>query len=186
MIRTLCAATRLRASPTVVWTHLTDFARWPEWFFGVRSLRVSPPRGGPGAEREITLVYGSTHRERITHWEPPTSFSLEVRDPPFFTRFWQVTVRLEPSVGSTQLAWEMRYEMRLGAVGSAIDIAAVAPVLRLVLHMSLRRLGSRCERLRSEALPRRGPRRTSREARCQQRRTRGVATAERQRPRRPC
>jgi hypothetical protein len=142
VIRTLCVATHFPASPTVIWARLTDFARWPEWFLGVRRLEVSPPPGGPDAEREITLVYGSTHRERITHWEPPKAFSLEVRDPPLFARSWRVAVRLEPSSESTRLTWEMRYEMRLGAVGSAIDLALVAPVLRLVLQASLRRLRS--------------------------------------------
>jgi hypothetical protein len=126
----------------VVWARLTDFARWPEWFLGVRSLDVSPPRGGPDAEREITLVYGGNHRERITHWEPPQAFSLEVRNPPLFARSWRVAVRLEPSTKSTRLVWEMQYEMRLGALGRAIDLAVVAPVLRLILRVSLRRLGS--------------------------------------------
>jgi hypothetical protein len=126
----------------VVWDRLTDFARWPEWFLGIRRLEVSPPRGGPDAERKLTLVYGGTHTERITHWEPPKAFYLEVRDPPFFARPWRVAVHLEPSARSTRLSWEMRYQMRLGAVGDAIDLLAVAPVLRLILHLSLRRLRS--------------------------------------------
>ena len=142
MIRTLCVVTHLSASPAVVWAQLTDFARWPEWFFGVRRLDVSPPGGGPDAERRITLVYGGTHRERITRWEPPKAFCLEVRDPPFFARCWRVAVHLEPSAQSTRLSWEMEYEMRMGALGRAIDRVAVAPVLRLILQVSLRRLRS--------------------------------------------
>lgn len=141
MIRTLCVATQLPVSPAVVWARLADFARWPEWFLGVRSLEVSPTRGGLDAERKITLVYGATHRERIAEWEPPKRFSLEVRDPPFFARSWRVAVRLEPSAESTRLSWEMRYEMRLGVVGDTVGRALMAPVLRLVLQWSLRRLG---------------------------------------------
>ena len=127
----------------VVWGALTDFPRWDEWFVGVRALSVTPREGGVGAERRLSLLHGSSHRERITAWEAPSGFALQVLDPPFFTRRFDAAVALQEADGGTRVVWDMAWSVRFGALGHLFERGLLAPVLRLALRVSLGRLRRR-------------------------------------------
>jgi uncharacterized protein YndB with AHSA1/START domain len=128
-----------------VWARLVDFESMHTWFVGVRRMSLLAAEPGPGAERLLRLITGTTHRERITRWEPPERLSIVVLDSPVVGRDWAADIRLcEDGVG-TELRWELRYEPRFGVAGRIVNRLLVQPVLDIVFRVSLRRLRVRVE-----------------------------------------
>jgi len=57
------------APPAALFAVLADHGRWPEWFAGMRKVRVEGPAAGVGALRSVWV--GASHvRERFDLWEP--------------------------------------------------------------------------------------------------------------------
>jgi carbon monoxide dehydrogenase subunit G len=54
--------------PDVVWATLTDFARWPEWMPGVKTMTTSGPLD---VGMTFTWKAGSTIRSEVTHVNRP-------------------------------------------------------------------------------------------------------------------
>lgn len=116
------------------------------WFVGVRRMTLLAPEPFQGAERILRLVGGTTHRERITRWEPPERFSIVVLDPVFAGRNWAADIDLHEDDAATELSWELRYEPRDGLPGRLLDRVLVQPVLYTVFRTSIRRLRNRIEK----------------------------------------
>jgi uncharacterized protein YndB with AHSA1/START domain len=135
----------IRSDRAAVWGALTDFARMPEWFFGVARMEVFGERLGAGTERRLTLIHRQSHRERIGAWEEGKFFSVIVLDPPHFTHDWLGRIALEGSGSELLLRWEMEWTPRFGILGALFDRTLVRPVVDLALRASLRRFKRRVE-----------------------------------------
>jgi hypothetical protein len=136
----------MRSTRAETWAQVVDFERMHTWFVGVRRMTLLAPEPFQGAERILRLVGGTTHRERITRWEPPERFSIVVLDPVFAGRDWAADIALHEDGPATELSWELRYEPRDGLAGSLLDRVLVQPVLHIVFRTSLRRLRDRTQR----------------------------------------
>jgi len=138
---------RLAASPAVVWRLVTDFARMPRWFLGVRRVECEAVMPGPGVERELTTVLGHCYVERLTGWEPRRSLSWSVVTLPWFAERWDARLRLVQVGSGTEISWRIEIDPKGGTVGKALARMLVVPVVWLVLTSSLRRLRSLCTTL---------------------------------------
>lgn len=134
----------LRSNPADLWAVLTDFPRMHEWFPGVRRMAVAAPPAA-GVERTLTLISGQSHRERIGVWDPPRAYTVEVLEPPPFTRDWLASIRLEPVGDRVRLLWSLHYATRFGPVGRLVDVLVLRPVLATAFRAGLRRLQARVE-----------------------------------------
>jgi hypothetical protein len=126
-------------TPEQVWTDITDFKKWPTWFYGVRNISVQAEGLGLGAERVVTLITGRSYRERFIHWDTNDSFTFFVKDPPVFIEEWRDSIRLKPINSGVILSWEIDYSMRYGILGKMADAILITPIIDKVLLFSLKR-----------------------------------------------
>lgn len=68
----------VRASPEQVFAALADPSTWPAWFLDMKAATwTSPQRGGVGAVRLATLVFGR-FEERMIAWDPGARFMFSI------------------------------------------------------------------------------------------------------------
>lgn len=130
----------IRTTPQVVWNRVIAFETMPEWFYGPRKVTVHSLNMGIGAERTVRVLTGHCYRERFVRWEPDHAFAFEVLNPPFATAEWLVTVTVNSTPNGARVEWEMRYATQMGRVGVLVGRGLLAPLLRVALRLSLRRL----------------------------------------------
>ncbi|MGK0225901.1 MAG: carbon monoxide dehydrogenase subunit G [Thermoproteota archaeon] len=70
----------LKASPAQVWQVLNDTDRWPEWFDGMKTARVTSAEwDGIGSTRQVK-VGPLTIDEKMVAWEPEQQWGFSVTD----------------------------------------------------------------------------------------------------------
>lgn len=128
-----------------VWKAVTDWEAQGEWMLAT-SVRVTHGHGVEiGSELAATTGIGPlevTDTMRIVGWDPPHRATVEhtgavVRGSGTFT----VTER---GPGASRVEWGERLDLPLGLLG-ALGWPLVAPLFRVGLALSLRRLARRCE-----------------------------------------
>ena len=128
------------------WAFLVDFERMPEWFLGEKHVTVYATPPGAGTERDVTLFIGHTFRERFVEWEERRHFRLVVLNPPRFVRQWEARVSVHPTAHAVRVCWILRYSFAFHVLGRLFDACVAAPVIRLVLSVSLSRFKACVER----------------------------------------
>ncbi len=149
-MRTLRWRVHIASPPSRVWAAVTDFATMHRWFLGVRRVTLHAPAPLAGAHRTLALVGGLSHLERIGHWDPERSFSIEVLEPPLVARDWVGDIAVAGVSGGAELSWQLRYRPRFGLAGRVLDALVVAPVLNFTFTRSLRRLKTALEQTPGE------------------------------------
>lgn len=87
---------RVAAPPAAVWKHIADHESWPEWFRGIKQVRVTGEPAGVGGQREVSLT-GATVGEVFTAWDPDERFAFAVvSGPPVFAALAE-SVAIEPA-----------------------------------------------------------------------------------------
>ncbi|WP_433801897.1 SRPBCC family protein [Actinomycetospora sp. CA-084318] len=143
--RDITVGVDIDAPADVVWKAVTDWEGQSEWMLGT-GVRVTKGDGvGVGSELAATTGVGPlgvTDTMRIVGWDPPHRATVVhtgsvVRGSGTFT-----VIELGP--GRSRFEWGERLDLPLGVLG-AVGWPVVAPVFRLGLVYSLRKLAARCE-----------------------------------------
>jgi uncharacterized protein YndB with AHSA1/START domain len=67
----------VRATPERVFAALADVSTWPAWFLDMKAMAWTNGRGGVGAVRMATLVFGR-FEERMIAWDPGARFMFSI------------------------------------------------------------------------------------------------------------
>ena len=102
------AEATVAASPAQVWQVLNDTDRWPEWFEGMKSARVtSPSWDGIGSTRVVKVGPMGVH-EKMLAWEPEVQWGFYVTELNLLgyiaKRFLEV-VDIEPSGSGSKVTY---------------------------------------------------------------------------------
>jgi carbon monoxide dehydrogenase subunit G len=142
--RDITVGVDIDAPQDVVWKAVTDWEGQSEWMLGT-TVRVTRGNGvGVGSELAATTGIGPlgvTDSMRLVGWDPPHRATVEhtgaiVRGSGTFTV-------VERGPGASRFEWGERLDLPLGPLG-ALGWPVVAPLFRVGLALSLRRLARRC------------------------------------------
>jgi uncharacterized membrane protein len=116
MTTTIHNSIDIDATPEQVWAVLADLDGLATFDpFVETSTLLGDKREGLGAQRKCTVKPKNWFDEEITVWEPHRRLQFSIID--CLTH----TYTLEPSASRTHVAQVMRYEMKLGLVGQALN-----------------------------------------------------------------
>jgi hypothetical protein len=128
----------------VLWKAVTDWEGQSEWMLGT-AVRVTCGDGvGIGSELAATTGIGPlgvTDTMRIVGWDPPHRATV-VHTGTFVRGSGTFTV-IDRGPGASRFEWGERLDLPLGLLG-ALGWPVVAPLFRVGLAVSLRRLARRC------------------------------------------
>lgn len=112
----------IAADADAVWKVLADHERWPEWFPGLREVRVTGEPAGVGAQRRVHVKGAGPFDEVFNAWEPGRRFGfsiVEMRVPLFHAVNELITIT--PADDGVRVRYQQAFEPRGWA----------APLLRL-------------------------------------------------------
>jgi uncharacterized protein YndB with AHSA1/START domain len=105
--------TELEASPSTVWTLLTDTTAWPR-YAPVRSVEIERPGttdpNGVGQIRAIE-TWAGTVREEVTEFEPEHRIGYELLSGAPVSDY-RGTIVLEPAGAGTRYVWAIEFHAR--------------------------------------------------------------------------
>lgn len=131
----------------LVWELLADFGGVARWADSMRASNILGHQAtGVGARRAMRHALGFQFQEVITQWHEGKGYSFDVIKAPYpmtdVKETWVLGGDRERSVVETQV----RYGMKLGAVGSLLDGALVRFIVRREMRAGLAGLRRLAER----------------------------------------
>lgn len=121
-----------------VWELLADFGNVAAWAPYMRkSTLVGTQTSGIGTRRAMRHAWGFRFEERVTQWHDGHGYSFDVLRAPWPMHGVKETWALSGTEGHTELATQVRYDMRLGPLGRLLDWALVRHVVRREMRAGL-------------------------------------------------
>ena len=104
---------RVFAPPNVVWKHIADHEKWPEWFTALKQVQVTGAAEGVGGQRVVSLP-GVTVGEVFTAWEPNERFAFAVISGPRPLAAMAESVVIEPDEAGCKVIYTQGIEPARG------------------------------------------------------------------------
>jgi uncharacterized protein YndB with AHSA1/START domain len=118
------ATAHISATTDVVWVHLTDWRRAPEWMNGIDEMRLALDEPVGEGTRILFKARGRERESTIDSWSPPRRLALRSRQGGM-TALYEYTC--EPEEGGTRLTLNANCEAR------GIGWRAAAPLIRFMM-----------------------------------------------------
>jgi ligand-binding SRPBCC domain-containing protein len=151
-MRVLEERVELEAPATRVWAALADFAGVAKWAPYMRSSRLlGQQSAGVGTRRAMRHAWGFRFEECVTQWHDGKGFSFDVLQAPFPMQDVKESWAMAREDGWTVVSTQVRYGMRLGLVGRALDALLVRFLVRREMRAGLRGLKQYIESRAGEA-----------------------------------
>ena len=109
-------------APSVVWGHVADHERWPEWFTDLDEVVVTGEATGVGGGRRVTISR-VTIDEEFTAWDTDKRFAFAiVRSPIPFLSTVAESVEIEPTDDGCRVTYRQGLQARRG-FGRVLSVA---------------------------------------------------------------
>jgi len=121
-----------------VWEVLADFGGVCDWAPYMRASHlIGETTTGVGMRRGMRHAWGFRFEETVTQWHDGKGFSFDVLKAPFPMMNVKETWVVGHEQGETVVETQVRYDMRLGAVGTILDWVLVRFVVRREMRAGL-------------------------------------------------
>lgn len=146
-MRVLEERVEIKAPMAHAWAALADFGGVAKWAPYMRSSRLLGERdAGVGARRTMRHAWGFRFEETVTQWHDGKGFSFDVLKAPFPMKDVKESWVVAREDGYVVVSTQVRYGMRLGALGRALDSLLVRFLVRREMRAGLRGLKQFVER----------------------------------------
>lgn len=146
-MRVLEERVELEAPAARVWAALADFGGVARWAPYMRSSRLlGDQAAGVGTRRAMRHAWGFRFEECVTQWHDGKGFAFDVLKAPFPMHDVKESWAMAREDGWTVVSTQVRYGMRLGLVGRALDALLVRFLVRREMRTGLRGLKLYVER----------------------------------------
>jgi len=138
-METLIVTRIVHAEPNVVWPLLADVTLVADWHPSVQTVDLlSPSPTGLGAARRCNFYDGTSVREVVTELSEGKSVTVELSEFSLPMKHFEAQVSLSPAGGgTTQVTFEMRYEVKFGILGKAMNFLMVRGQMSKLLNTVL-------------------------------------------------
>jgi ribosome-associated toxin RatA of RatAB toxin-antitoxin module len=111
-MRTIEASVKVRVSPQVLWTAITDSSALPKHVAMLTSVHLLSENLHVGAVRVCTLKSGRSFHEQITVWEPGHRYCYkpDVEAAGFPFKEAEACWTVEAKTGGSTLSYRLQYE----------------------------------------------------------------------------
>lgn len=151
-MRVLEERVELAAPAARVWAALADFGGVAKWAPYMRTSRLlGEQSAGVGTCRAMRHAWGFRFEECVTQWHDDKGFSFDVLQAPFPMQDVKESWAMACDDGYTVVSTQVRYGMRLGLVGRALDALLVRFLVRREMRAGLRGLKQFVERSAGES-----------------------------------
>lgn len=146
-MRVLAEQVNIQAPRADVWAALEDFGGVSKWApFMSRSKLVGPQETGVGTRRIMHHSLGFNFEELVVEWTDGVGYTFDVYRAPYPMINVRENWNLEGQDGACTVSSEVRYQMRLGPLGRALDSLMVQFIVRREMRSGLRGLKEYVER----------------------------------------
>jgi ligand-binding SRPBCC domain-containing protein len=147
-MRVMSEYVHIKAPVAAVWAVLADFGGVDQWAPYMKSCHLIGDRTtGVGMRRGMRHAWGFRFEETVTDWTEGRSFSFDVLRAPFpmthVKESWVITAHN----GTTEVATQVSYAMRMGILGRAIDWPLVCYIVRREMRAGLAGLRAYVEKM---------------------------------------
>jgi ligand-binding SRPBCC domain-containing protein len=151
-MRVLEERVELEAPAARVWPVLADFGGVAKWAPYMRSSRLlGEQAAGVGTRRAMRHAWGFRFEERVTQWHDGKGFSFDVLKAPFPMKDVKESWAMGREGGYAVVSTQVRYGMRMGLLGRALDGLLVRFLVRREMRAGLRGLKQFVERVAGES-----------------------------------
>jgi ligand-binding SRPBCC domain-containing protein len=145
-MRVLEERVEIEAPAASVWQVLADFGGVADWAPYMRSSHlVGEQPSGVGTRRAMRHAWGFRFEEAVTQWHEGKGFSFDVLRAPFPMLNVKEAWVMARENGYTVVSTQVRYGMRLGLIGRALDGLLVCFLVRREMRAGLRGLKQHVE-----------------------------------------
>jgi ligand-binding SRPBCC domain-containing protein len=146
-MRVLEERVEIKAPTECAWAALADFGGVAKWAPYMRSSRLLGERGaGVGARRAMRHAWGFRFEETVTQWHDGKGFAFDVLKAPFPMKNVKESWAVAREDGYVVVSTQVRYGMRLGPLGRALDSLLVRFLVQREMRAGLRGLKQFVER----------------------------------------